>query len=147
VVENAGRADVRVPEPRTTVAGGLPFVHVMVVFLQIGNGNTQLNQWSNLARCRVSRVPPSLITLSGFSPPLIDEALRFIDARFGSTYAERMLRCDAQAHLQSEAASIGALVSYNQAISLDPERPAAMRHRLVCGFRAKQSTTALGAVA
>jgi hypothetical protein len=62
------RADVRVPEPRTTVEalpGGLPFVHVMVVFLQIGNGNTQLNQLFNLARCRTSRVPPSLITLSG----------------------------------------------------------------------------------
>jgi hypothetical protein len=61
VVENAGRADVRVPEPRTTVEallGGLPFVHVMVVFLQIGNGNIQLNQRSNLARCRASWVPP-----------------------------------------------------------------------------------------
>ena len=54
-VENAGRADVRVPEPRTTVEalpGGLPFARVMVVFLQIGNGNIQSNQRPNLARCR-----------------------------------------------------------------------------------------------
>jgi hypothetical protein len=61
--------------------------------------------------------------------------------------AERMLRCDAKLIYSQRQSSIGALVSYNQAISLDPERPAAMRHRLVCGLRAKQSTTALGAVA
>jgi hypothetical protein len=39
-VGNAGRADVRVPEPRTMVealVGGLPFVHVTVVFLQRGS--------------------------------------------------------------------------------------------------------------
>ena len=41
-VENAGRADVRVPDPRTTVealVGSPPFIHAMVVFLQIGTGN------------------------------------------------------------------------------------------------------------
>src|SRR5262245_46438227 len=54
-LENAGRADVRGPEPRTALKRRSPIIRAVVVFLQIGDGNIKLNQWPNLARCLASR--------------------------------------------------------------------------------------------